>query len=430
MIHKTQHGYSYKPFVFPKGFLWGAATSSHQVEGGNENCDWWKFEIERKLELSGAACDQYSKYEEDAELISSLGQNAHRLSLEWSRIEPTPGVFDEEAIEHYRKVLSALKSRGIKVALTIHHFTNPSWLGAEGWERHSVVKHFTRFVDRVVREYDELVDLWITINEPMVFLFMGWQAGKWPPGKKASLYTTAKVFFHLARAHKESYRLIKTLSKKNTPVGIANNCQSFYAYDRRSIWAMLSAYAIEWATNHLFYFWTRPRYHDFLGLNYYFHHRVVMSGLFKSSFLDPNLEQRDRSDMGWELNPDGMFDVLLSLNHYRKPIYITECGVATDSEHVRQRFLVNFIKQVHHGISAGVNVKGFFYWSFMDNFEWADGFTPHFGLVAVDYKTQKRAPRDCAYLYARIIKRNEIDEELFKYFGYRTEYHSKTDTVE
>lgn len=424
-------GYEEEPFVFPEGFAWGAATSSHQVEGDNRNSDWWRFETRGgTAHASGVACDQYRRFREDFALLGELGHNAHRLSLEWSRFEPKKGEWSEEAFQHYREVLQELHARGIKVCLTIHHFTNPAWLGAEGWERAETPALFARFAAKVAHEFDGLVDQWITINEPMVFLYMGWQMGRWPPAKKdASWFTVLRVFWHLVRAHRLAYRAIKVASRKGTPVGIAQNCQSYYAYDRHNIVAHLAVALIDFATNHAFYLFSRPATHDFLGVNYYFHHRVALRRWFRPEFIDQNEEQREKSDMGWELHPEGIFDVLLSLHSYRKPIFITECGVATDSEEIRQRFLVNVLKHVHHAIKAGVPVRGFFYWSFLDNFEWADGFAPHFGLVRMDYATGKREPRATAYLYRHIIRANAIDGPLFKYFGYRTAYDPRTDSV-
>lgn len=413
---------------FPKDFLWGSSTAAHQVEGGNYNNDWWEFESHRPEKFhSGDACDQYNKYKDDFKLLKDLGQNAHRLSLEWSRLEPEEGKWDEAEWRHYEDVLEELKKHKIKVCLTIHHFTNPKWLGAAGWEKRKVVKKFKRFAEEAAKRFHGLVDLWITINEPMVFLYQGWTVGVWPPNKKSGFFKNAKVFFNLAAAHRAAYRAIKKYSK--APVGIANNCQSFYPYDRRSLTSFIWAYFIEFFTNHLFYFWSRRRFHDFLGLNYYFHHRLVRRGIFKMEFLDPELENRDRNDLGWETNPDGMFDVLLSLNHYKKPIYITECGLASTHDGRRQRFLIQFIRQLHHGLAAGVKIKGFFFWSFMDNFEWADGFEPRFGLVEIDYKTQERRPRPSAYLYKRIIKNNKIDHELFKFFGHNIDYYPEGDEV-
>ncbi|PJA89692.1 MAG: glycoside hydrolase family 1 protein [Candidatus Magasanikbacteria bacterium CG_4_9_14_3_um_filter_32_9] len=411
--------------VFPKDFLWGSSTAAHQVEGNNKNNDWWEFEQTRPPKFrSKDACNQYNKYKEDFKLLKDLGQNAHRLSLEWSRLEPTEGNWDEKEWEHYRKVLEELKKQKIKICLTIHHFTNPKWLMAKGWEKRSVIKKFTRFAEEASKRFGDIVDVWITINEPMVFLYQGWKVGTWPPNKKVSFWKTSRVFFNLVKAHKKAYKKIKKHSK--SPIGIANNCQSFYPYDRRRLSSFIWVYFIELFTNHLFYFFSKIKNHDFLGLNYYFYHRVVKKGVFKTEFLDPEIEKRDRSDLGWEINPDGLFDVLLSLNHYKKPIFITECGLASTHDGRRQRFLVQFARQVHHAIQSGVKVKGFFYWSFLDNFEWADGFEPRFGMVEVDYKTQKRTPRPSAYLYKKIAEQNKIDHDLFKFFGHNIDFDPKT----
>lgn len=410
---------------FPKDFLWGSSTSSHQVEGNNKNCDWWEWEKTRlKKFQSREACGHYKKFREDFKLMKDLGQNAHRLSLEWSRLEPEKGKWDEKEFEHYREVLKELKKQGIKVCLTIHHFTNPKWLGASGWEKRKAPKLFARFVKKVAKEYGDLVDLWITINEPMVFLYQGWKVGLWPPNKKTGFLKVSKVFLNLVRAHKLAYRAIKC-ANPNAQIGIANNCQAFYPYNRRRLRSFIWAYFVEFATNHLFYKFTGLRYHDFFGVNYYFFHRLVKRGVFRTEFLDPKLEKREQNDLGWEINPDGMFDVLLALNHYKKPIYITECGLPTAYPGRRQRFLVQFIRQIHHAIQSGVNVGGFFYWSFMDNFEWADGFEPRFGLVEIDYKTLARKPRPSAYLYKEIIEHNGIPHKFFKYFGHDVHFDVK-----
>ncbi|MBU2529704.1 MAG: glycoside hydrolase family 1 protein [Elusimicrobia bacterium] len=414
---------------FPKDFLWGSSTAAHQVEGGNSNNDWWEFEktLSAKFQ-SGKACDHYNRFREDFRLMKDLGQNAHRLSLEWSRLESEKGKWDEKEFEHYREVLKELKKQNIKVCLTIHHFTNPKWLMADGWEKRSTPKLFERFVKKVVKEYGDLVELWVTINEPMVFLYQGWKIGTWPPNKKAGAFKILKVFLNLVKAHKLAYRAIKK-QKPNAQVGIANNCQAFYPYDRRRLRGLIWAYFIEFFTNHLFYKFSGLRCHDFLGVNYYFFHRLIKKGVFKTEFLDPKLEKREQNDLGWEINPDGMFDVLLALNHYKKPIYITECGLPTTYPGRRQRFLVQFIRQIHHALQAKVKIKGFFYWSFMDNFEWTDGFEPRFGLVEIDYKTQARKPRTSAHLYKKIIEENGISHELFKFFGHDVDYDPKTKKV-
>jgi len=428
MLHKNNKNYRFQPLLFPKNFLWGASTSAHQVEGENINNDWWEFEQQRIPKLrSGKACDQWNLYKEDIALIKKLGHQAHRLSLEWSRIEPSKGEWSQEAIDHYKNVLKELKKNDIKVCLTIHHFTNPKWLGAEAWEKSSTAILFERFAKKCAEEFGEYVDFWITINEPSVFMYQGWHVGVWPPGKKVSQWKQLHVLWIMAKAHKKAYQAIKKYSQ--APIGIANNVQSYQAYDRESLKSLFQTWLLEFSNNRLFYLLSGKNTHDFLGMNYYFHHRLVKSSGVIPNFLDPIHEKRERNDLGWEVHPEGLFQVIMSLNHYQKPMMITECGIATESEHVRQRHMMKVLKEVSHAIGAGANMIGFMYWSFMDNFEWADGFTPRFGLVEIDYKTQKRIPRNSAWLYKKIIQENQIHQDLFQYFGYQTEFDPKTNKV-
>ncbi len=403
--------------TFPEGFLWGSATSGHQVEGNNQNSDWWEWEQKKPKEFqSGEACDQYNRFGEDFDLLKNLGQNAHRLGIEWARIEPEEGVFDETEIEHYKKVLQALKDRDIKVMLTLNHFTMPLWLAKKGgWENFKSPKYFERFVKKVVPEIKDLVNLWITINEPGVLVYCSYIEAKWPPQKKSNL-AVLKTTRNLIRAHKKAYKIIHQIIP-DAKVGIAQNVQSFTAFHKHSLREQLGVIVSDLTTNHLFYFFTKG-YHDFLGINYYFHNRLqVDKGLFPST-VSVSSFNKEVSDLGWEIFPEGMFDVLTDLKD-GLPIYITECGIATSNDDRRIRFVMQYLQEVYRAIQAGVKVKGFFYWSFLDNFEWADGFSPRFGLVEVDYKTQKRTPRPSAYIYKDIIEHNGIRHELMKFLGHR-----------
>lgn len=250
----------HKTLDFPKDFLWGAATSAHQVEGGNINNDWWAWEElnQPKEKRSGGACDEYNRFEEDFTLAKELGHNAHRLSIEWSRIEPEEGQFSTEALEHYKKVLKSLKSKGFSVCLTLHHFTNPRWFSSRGgWENLKSPYYFERFVKRVVPELKEFVDLWVTINEPGIYVFMGYQGGDivtggWPPQKNNTILA-AKVLWNLARAHKKAYRVIHSY-QKSAMVGIANNVSSFESYHKHSLVEQLGVIFGDYVTNHSFYF--------------------------------------------------------------------------------------------------------------------------------------------------------------------------------
>ena len=372
---------------FPKGFLWGAATSAYQVEGGNIHSDWQEFKS------AGSACDQYNLYEKDFDLAKSLNHSAHRLSLEWSRIEPKEGEFDSHEIEHYQKVLKALKDRGLTVMLTLWHFTLPKWVAdSGGWESGSTVKYFERFVKKIVPEIGEFVDLFVTINEPGVYTYETYIERVWPHSKKSWLGQT-KTFLNLVSAHKKVYKFLHGLFPAGKPVGIANNVLSFESYHKHSITEQIAVSLNDFFVNHLFYFLTKDT-HDFLGINYYFHVRFRHEGMKAQS--DSSLQQtHDISDLGWEVYPEGMFDVLTDLSD-DIPIYITECGIATTNDDRRNRFLIAYLQEVARAIKAGVNVRGFFYWSLIDNFEWHRGFEPRFGLIEVDYSTQERHIRPSA----------------------------------
>lgn len=425
-IPKEKH--DHQTLEFPEGFLWGAATSAHQVEGNNTNSDWWSWEQTQSEEhRSGLACDQYNRYEEDFDLLKSLNHNAHRLSIEWARIEPKNGKFSEKEIEHYRSVLKSLKKKNIKIMLTLHHFTNPKWFADKGgWENLFAPSYFERYVQRVVIELKEYVDVWITINEPQVYSYMSYLTGNWPPNKKSGLKALV-VTYQMARAHKKAYKVIHKLIPKAN-VGIAHNAGSFNSFHRHSLREGLTVWMADVTQNHFFLKLTGQKYHDFIGLNYYFNKYISFNGedTRLPSVIDVAVTKKDVSDMGWEIYPEGIFDVIMDFSDYHLPIYITENGLASTNDDRRCRFLVNYLKEVYHAISTGAKVKGYFHWSLLDNFEWADGFKPRFGLVEVDYKskdsssknTLKRRVRDSARVYAQIIKNNGIPHHLLRFIGH------------
>lgn len=401
---------------FPKDFLWGAATSAHQVEGNNIYSDWWAWEQENLPEdrRSGEACDHYNRYEEDFELAKQYNHNCHRLSIEWARIQPEEGIWMISEIDHYKRVLRALKKRGIKVMLTLWHFTLPKWVADEGgWENPKTVDLFIKFLEKVVPEISEDVDFWITLNEPTVYQYMIFYEKGWP-AKNRSKLAEFKTFFNLVSAHKKAYRLIHKHSK--APVGAAQNIQSFHSDHKHSLRETLAVLVSDIMANHIFGFFTRG-YHDFLGINYYFHHRYRVGDKLIPRLVDVEDEHKDVSDLGWEVYPEGIFNVLSDMQDHL-PIYITECGIASTNDDRRNRFLLMYLQQVYQAIESGVDIRGFFYWSLLDNFEWHRGFDPRFGLVEVDYKSQKRIPRNSAKLYSEIIKNNGIPHYLMRFLGH------------
>lgn len=424
-IPKPEDTHEHPILKFPPGFLWGSSTSAHQVEGGNTKNDWYVWEHDSKHiaddSKSGQASGHYSRFAEDFTLARKNHQNAHRLGIEWSRLEPKEGEWDQAAVDHYRQVFKELKSQLFTVCLTLYHFTLPQWVADQGgWENRNTVRYFERFVERVAREFGDLVDIWVTINEPMIYLTQSYVYGVWPPGKK-SLWRAFRVFRNLCLAHRVAYRILhRNLDRRDrtAAVGIAKNVISFEPYRRHSWGDSLFVRFADNLWNHAFFQWT-SRFHDFIGVNYYFHYRVAfVPADFRHLFFQVRNENREVSDVGWEVYPPGMFQVLQDMAVYKKPIYITENGIAVTNDDKRIRFIVGHIKEVYHAIQTGVDVRGYFHWSLLDNFEWEKGFGPRFGLVEVDYETMERRSRKSLEIYGEIAKENGIKHDLMRFLGH------------
>ncbi|MCK4781601.1 glycoside hydrolase family 1 protein [Candidatus Parcubacteria bacterium] len=386
---------------FPNGFLWGSATSSHQVEGNNIHNDWWEAEQTGKLKYkSGKTCEHYNRYEQDFDLIKKLNQNAHRFSIEWSRIEPKEGEFNQKEIEHYRKVLLALKKRDIKIMLTLHHFATPLWLAKKGgWANPKVIFYFSRFAEKVFKEYQDLVDFWVTINEPfLVYAIYSYLLGIFPPQKRNPILFL-KVAKNQIAVHKKIYNVFHKLNS-DVKVGIAKHNSCVEPYFSKFPLDKLSAKLARYFGNE--YFLNRIKNHqDFIGLNYYFHNKILFPFFTKN-------ENKIVSNLNWEIYPKGIYYVLKELKKYKKPIYITENGLADSKDRLREDFIKDHLFWLHKAIEQGVDVRGYFHWSLMDNFEWAEGFSPRFGLIEVDYKSMKRTIRPSALEYAKICKENQL----------------------
>lgn len=395
---------------FPKGFLWGAATAAHQVEGGNIHSDWWDWEQRGGgVEPSGLACDHYNRFEEDFRLAKSLGHNAHRLSIEWARIEPEEGKWNEEVVRHYQKVLQSLKDKNIKTFVTLFHFTLPLWFAEKGgFERKENIRYFDRFVDHVVYNLGDLVDFWLTINEPNIYVGLSYLFGIWPPQKRNPL-STLRVYLNLAATHKSAYKLIHAI-KKGARVGMAANISTYHSFGGYFIGMFVSKIA-KFLINDSFYLLTRGC-HDFLGVNYYFFHNFSWKDFALVKRLNlKSIEEAmllEHSDLGWSIYPQGIYEVVMNLKKYRLPIYITENGVADAKDKYRERFILNHLQWLHQAIKEGADVRGYLHWSLLDNFEWAFGFKPRFGLVGVDFKTQERKVRKSALTYVMICNKNAL----------------------
>ena len=414
----------HEKLAFPEGFLWGTATAAYQVEGDNEHSDWWQWEKDnsaRVREPSGRAVDHYHRYEEDLNMAKELNTKLYRFSIEWARIMPHENAVDRHELEHYGNVLRACRVRGIKTLVTLHHFTLPQWVADKGgWQWRGAARAFREYARLMAAEYFDLVDYWVTINEPMVVVSQGYVTGVWAPGKKNYLAGYI-VYRHLVAAHKEAYKAIHaeaTTRGKTVLVGAANNLISLSVYNRHRLADRWYVAFADWIWNHAFIDATAG-HHDYLGVNYYFHQRIDPGKKrIMGVIVDIREEQRDMSDIGWEVFPSGLFDALLDLSNYKLPIIITENGIATRNEDRRARYIVSYIKELYHAIAAGIDVRGYCYWSLLDNFEWEKGLNASFGLIEVKQPSLERAFKPSSKIYSQIAKANGIPHDLLRFVGH------------
>lgn len=389
---------------FPEGFLWGASTSAHQVEGGNTLNDWWRFEQQHRVpDSSGDACDQYNRYEQDFDLAVELGHTAHRLSVEWSRIEPRQGEFDVAAMDHYERVLVALRSRGLRTFLTLHHFTNPVWFAdAGGWTWQRAPEMFSRYAARVAERLAPYVDFWMTINEPTSITFNGYLFGAWPPAHRADLSGAYRQLDTMADAHLLAVQAIRSHAP-GAQIGFANILMNWRPDNPRSRWQERVRAFMDDFSNHRFCDAVAGSL-DFIGVQYYHTLRVGWR-----PYGPGHIAGVPKTDIGWDVVPDGLAAVVTDCwRRYRLPIYVTENGLADASDSMRCAFIEDHLRALHTAIADGADVRGYLHWSLLDNYEWAFGYPPRFGLVAVDYESQARVPRPSAYLYRDIIRSNRV----------------------
>lgn len=402
---------------FPEGFYWGAATASYQVEGNIENTDWAKAAKEDRVPPAGRLADHYNLYEKDFDIAKELGHNAHRISIEWARIEPREGEFDEAELEHYKEVLRALRARNLEPFVTLWHFTLPLWFSESGgFERKDSPEIFARYCSKVASSLGEFCHNFSTINEPNVFGSNGWLRGSWPPFKRfaltdlVSITNSGKIFEpestkglkplflywrvmkNLALAHNAAYTAIK----KNNPrldVGVVKHV--IYFHSNRNPLNILKARLAN-------YFWTdifmrrTYKYCDSIGLNYYFHKKFGDKEIYK------------KTDMDWDIYPEGIYGALQILWRYKKPLYITEAGIADAEDKYRADYITKQVEATKKALERGMDVRSHMYWSLIDNYEWALGIEKKFGLVEIDYETLERKIRPSAWIYKELIEKNSL----------------------
>jgi len=407
---------------FPKRFLWGAAVAAHQNEGGQHN-QWTVWELENAKSLSvqaeyhyadldswedtkrlaklpanyisGKAVDHYNRYEEDFDLAKQLNLNALRFSVEWSRIEPEEGQWNTEAIEYYKNYIAALHKRGLEPVMTLFHFTLPVWFAEKGgFEHRRNIRYFVRFAEKIMTELGGSVRYIITINEPEAYAFESYRNGHWPPAS-TSFWRASKVYRHLAVAHNRTYKLLHAM-RRTYRISFAKH--SIHMYPGDDAWlSRMSAGIGQWLFDD---YWVRKviRHTDYLGVNYYVSQRVY-------GYRIHNPEDKI-NDLGWPMEPGDLEHILDRLYHkYKKPILITENGVADAQDQYRKWWISESILAMQRAMDQGVALLGYTHWTLTDNFEWDKGRWPRFGLYGVDYRTLKRTPRASALWFAQVIKK-------------------------
>jgi beta-glucosidase len=399
---------------FPSTFLWGAATSAHQVEGNNANNDWWKWEqAGGGKEPSGQACRSYELYAQDFYLAQELHHNCHRLSVEWSRIEPAEREFSQKEIAHYKTVIRSLKERNLEPVVTLHHFTNPAWFAKKGaWVNRKAPEYFRIFTERIVSELAPDVRYWVTINEPMVYVYHSYILGVWPPQEK-SVRLMKKVIDNMVLGHVLSYRSIHEIYKKMSlpgpMVSIAKNAQAFVPcrktlLNRFGTFIRNKYYNLDFIERAL-----RHKALDYIGINYYSRSLVDVEGLnpydiFIASCKKPDHKTLPKNSLGWEIYPQGLYDILMMYKKYNLPQFILENGICTGDDSQRWGYIREHLIRMHQAMKDGATVIGYLYWSLIDNFEWDKGFAPRFGLIEVDYSSCKRIVRESAKKFSEVCR--------------------------
>lgn len=456
---------------FPEGFLWGAATSAFQVEGHpgeitDRLSDWavWTT-MDGKISdktTADQACEFFTRYKEDIDLCKSLNLNCFRLGLNWPALCPTEAhkdYFDEESVEYYRALLKSLKAQGMTTFVTLFHFCTPRWLAdIGGWTNPKTVEAFTQYADLAAKHFGDLVDYWITHNEPLVYAYYGYVGGEWPPGHRQDYLKAFKCIRYLLEGHATAFAAIRKY-QPNAQISFAMHWRPFFAHNVYNPFDQLSRYLRDYVFNEMFPLAVETGKLDFpfpisleptvralsgeipglkgsmdyLAINYYtrefceFNWGPPPDPFGKQS---PKTEY-ESSEMGWEMYPEGLYYLLTEdmaqfarkTNGELRPIFITENGMAemhpahldegdwSLEDATRQRYLVSHLMALRKAITDGANVKGYMYWSLMDNFEWAHGLQPRFGLVRIAYPTQERTLRTSAKLYGDVAQANGIPSQ-------------------
>jgi len=421
---------------FPRDFLWGAATSAHQVEGDNSNSDWWDWELAPGTPCaapSGKACEHYTRYPEDIALLASLGLNTYRFSVEWARVEPSDGVFDAEALDHYRRVVECVLENGLVPMVTLNHFTLPRWVAAEGgWTSKRTPALFERYCRRMITALGDGVPWYCTINEPTA-MSTGAYMNDWGfPPRVVDPRKWRTAIGALVDGHKRAVTAIHEL-RPGAKAGLA-------AFTLERVSNAGGTPAVEYAAamnEEVFLEATDDD--DFIGIQTYTRNHLflprIAAPLTRLALAVRPIEDRVAprllgmktaapgtqalpgqrvTQMDWEYRPEALAAVVrrISRAYPDKDLVVTEHGVATTDDAERVEFIARGLAALHEAMADGARVRGYVHWSLMDNFEWAHGFGPKFGLIGVDWKTQARTVRPSARYLGGIAKAGRLEPSM------------------
>lgn len=429
-----------KGYKLPDDLLFGTATASLQIEGGDTNNNWYRF-CEQGRTKDGSHCivadDHWNRYAEDIALMKELNQQLYRMSIEWSRIEPSEGNFDEAAIAHYRLELELLLQNGIRPIVTLHHFSHPLWFeDMGGWVNPRSVECFIKYAGKAVQELGDLVAEWVTINEPNVYLEGAYSSGNFPP-HKPSLRSYFTGLRNMSLAHIKAYKAIHSIRKERgfpgeTLVGFAKHVRVFDAgegsllsgFSRNMVDYCFHTVTFEAMINGRFCFpighgnypLGRGKFCDYMGLNYYSRDIIKFTANPGRAFSDITVKPGvELNDLGWEIYPEGLYRVCKKYyDAYGLPVFITENGICDHSDSKRARYIYDHLEMVKKLRDDGVDVRRYYHWTLMDNFEWEQGLAARFGLIEVDYDTQKRTIRPSGRFYSEIALNREITPEMIE----------------
>lgn len=416
---------------FPQNFLWGVATSAHQVEGNCTTNDWCLWEADGNApEITGAACDHWNRYKEDIALMKSLGITTFRFSVEWSKIEPKPGIIDTAALDHYEDVCKELVAAGIKPLVTLHHYTSPAWFALQGgFEEEENSAHFVKFATVVFKRLHPYVYAWLTFNSPTSYVARCYYKQMAYPGGKASMQRAQEVLKNILNTHVQTYHALKQLDGgAASRIGILHN---IYQVEPGSGWfdSMGCKAARSLFDENVYSFFTTgqvkvtvpftaklkysnpqaPQSLDFIGLNYYSH------GLMQNRDVAAYPGDVPTDNDIYTIYPEGLYRAVVDISENLAkplgiPIYITENGISTTSEHDRELFFKRYLFALSQAINEGHDVRGYIVWSLMDNYEWGT-YSKKYGLCSVDYATQKRSLKPGSQYYIDVIK-NHTKENI------------------